>query len=204
MELKNRTNKNTRKEKSVMTRHVDISDLNEKLIYTTRKANKTCANLVKHLRLMLRPKSLKSFKETYTNEKEIEKFANEFLISHVISVKQVNTDIMLQIKNRRNSKIHKFEVVEYDEIFKDFTNETYKENPLLSFSGFGAEKEIKELFEKMHGKKEKTFKRVLAFHKEDDLIFIRHYIHRITDNTKDYVVSLKEIGPKITLKHINN
>ncbi len=61
---------------------------------------------------------------------------------------------------------------------------------------------MKNLFSSF-GKKAKPFKRVLNISEIDDKIYFRHYFYTVDDLEEKYKVSLKEIGPKITLKLIN-
>lgn len=59
--------------------------------------------------------------------------------------------------------------------------------------------EYKHLFESF-GKNQNVFQRALHFDIQDDFINIRHYFILTKDTENNYRVSMREIGPRLTLK----
>ncbi|KAL6121008.1 hypothetical protein NUSPORA_02149 [Nucleospora cyclopteri] len=183
-----------------VTKKINKHEFCNKLIFTVKKPSKKIEKLCKQLRRIFMPLSLPNIKETSIKQKDCEKFADEFSISHLIFVYEKNSKIYVDITDRIQNETHNFELVKYDETFKNFPNVMYKEHPFISMSGNNNQTEL--FFRKMYKEYKGNFKRILHFEFEDDFIFIRHYCYRINDNEKNYKVKMTEIGPRIDLKKI--
>lgn len=169
-----------------------------KMVFTSKKPNKNIQNLCKQLRMILKPEVLLDNENLHINETKLDRFATEMNLSHYVSVKLVQNCIEMELVDRKTGIAIKYTITEYQNNFKNYSNEIYKEKPFLSTEGLTKEELsfTKELF---NTKQTKDFRRVLMFKREGNNLYIRHYLHKVANDTSNFVVKLFEIGPRLTL-----
>ena len=175
-----------------------------KMIFTTKKPNKNVKRMVDQMRMFFRPETLYENENMFIREKDIEKFTSQMMTSHYLFVRSTGADkIEIDIVDRRNKNKITYKLIDYENNFKTYKNEIYKERALLSVNGFDESPQEKEMFEGLFVRDlKKKFRRVLLISKEDDAVYIRHYMYKSADDTKNYIVTLCEIGPRFTLRRI--
>ncbi|OQS55846.1 hypothetical protein EHP00_388 [Ecytonucleospora hepatopenaei] len=175
------------------------SDWKYKMIFTTKKPSKKLKNLCKQLRTILRPEALFDNENDFIKESELDKFTTQMNVSHYFFVKQEQKDIFINFFDKKHSKSFLYKVIEYTDNFKVYPNEIYKEKPLVSFKGLEGEEKIS--FESLfYGSNTKKFRRILLITREKQILYIRHYLYKVANDISNYIISLNEIGPRLTLE----
>ncbi|ORD98552.1 hypothetical protein A0H76_2286 [Hepatospora eriocheir] len=208
---KNNNNNNNNDDKNnVINNNNDQEILYErKLILTTNKPSKKLKIICKHLRMLLRPHSLYKMKEFNIPIKDVIKDSEELSVAHIIYCMENK----LIIGDRKEKVSYYFDLVEYENNFKMFKDFYYKDSPFVKIyynrndmtdDQIEIDKELSKVFEKFGTveSKLKDFKRLLQIFFENGLIYIRHYCYSIEDVESNFKVSLREIGPRFTLKFI--
>lgn len=163
-------------------------------IVTTRDPSKTTESLCKNLRKILSPDCLSKM-EVNPKMQDLADVAHQLLVKQIIYISEHH----IKIASLPNGPTYLFEIVSYDNTFKNFSPEYYSSVPFLTFDGKSS---IKPIFQEFGQSNSADFKRVLHFHFKKDLIYIRHFFKSTEDTEDNFRVHLKEIGPKITLKFI--
>lgn len=166
-----------------------------KLVITNRNPTKCSVKLCTQLRKLFDPECMTHLKEKHPRFKDCLEMADHYMISHIIVI----SDSVMQVGVRPNGPTHTFKILEYEDNFKNFHSDFYRKAPFITFDGKSA---LKTAFERF-GRAEPGFKRTLHFLFEDEKIFIRHYSIKERDSDDNFVVGLKEIGPRLTLQLVN-
>lgn len=160
-------------------------------VVTVRNPSKRVEGICKQLRKMLSPDCL--FKiEMNPKLQDLLDTSNQLLVKQVIYI----SENQIKIANLPNGPTHTFQIVEYENNFKSFSNEIYKIPPFITVDGKSS---LKPLFLEF-GQNNQISKRVVHFHLKDDLIYIRHFTTHTEDLDDKFKVCMKEIGPRFTLK----
>lgn len=163
-------------------------------VVTVRNPSKKVEGICKQLRKILSPDCL--FKiETNPKLQDLLDTSNQLLVKQVIYI----SENQIKIANLPNGPTHTFQIIEYENNFKSYSNEIYKIPPFITVDGKSS---LKPLFLGF-GQNNKISKRVVHFHLKDDLIYIRHFTTHTEDLDDKFKVCMKEIGPRFTLKELD-
>lgn len=161
------------------------------LTMTVRDPSKITEGMCKQLRKVFMPNSLTKL-EMNTRMQDVIDVSDQLLITEIVYLSKDELKIAVMPKG----PTFIFNIVEYDNNYKNFSMDLYREPALITMDGKWAHKNIFEGF----GTRGGDSKRALHFHFKNDLIYIRHYYISTEDLEDKFKVGLKEIGPKLTLK----
>ncbi|KAI4292581.1 hypothetical protein PAPHI01_1855 [Pancytospora philotis] len=163
-----------------------------KLVITNRNPTKAATKLCKQLRETFAPDCLTHIKDKHPRIKDYLEMADAHMISQIVVV----SDKLLQIGCRPSGPTYSFRIVDYKDDFKKFSPELFRQPPFVTFDG---RSDLKPVFERL-GKNEPGFKRTLHFLFDGDRVLMRHYSMKQKDDTDNFVMGLREIGPSLTLE----
>lgn len=170
---------------------VKRSMLMHSAVVSVRNPSKKSETICKQLRKILSPDCLSKI-EINPKIQDIVDASSQLLIKQIICVSEDKIKVALL----PSGPTYLFKIIGYEDNFKNYTNDIYKSAPFITFEGKSS---IKTLFQNF-GTTDRPARRALHFHFDDSLVHIRHYFTS-TENTDDnFVVRLKEIGPKLTLE----
>lgn len=161
------------------------------VVISVRSPSRKSEIICKQLRRLLTPDCLSKM-EINPKLQDVADVSADLLVKQILYISEHN----IMIAPLPNGPTYVFEIVEYEDNFKNYSSELYKDIPFITFNG---KSELKQLF-KDFGTEETLSKRVLHFHFKNELVYIRHYSFATIDGDDNIVVQLKEIGPRFTLK----
>lgn len=195
--FRRRNKKEKKQTKEVQTNEPESSFKKSMLlnsaIITVRNPSKRVKALCKYFRKILSPDCLTKL-EANPKIQDLLYVSQQLLIKHIIYI----SELEITIASLPNGPTYLFKIIDFEDNFKNYSNDIYNNPPFLTFNG---KSNIKPLFQQF-GVTDKSSKRALHFHFDDSLIYIRHYLISDRDTDDNFVVRLEEIGPKITLKLI--
>lgn len=168
--------------------------LKNKLVITSKKPSKPNKQLCLQLRKVFEPDCMANLKETSQRFRDCLEVADAFRISHLLFI---SADRIV-IGQRPRGPTYSFKILEYKGGLESCPSEFYSKPAFVTFDGTS---ELKCLFERF-GRTVEGFRRVLHFCFIDDIVYIRHYRTVMKDTDDNFVVGLKEIGPRLTLKYL--
>lgn len=160
-------------------------------VVTVRDPSKSTENLCKNLRKVLSPDCLTKL-DINPKMQDLADVAHQLLVKQIIYL----SEHVAKVAILPNGPTYVFDIISYEDNFKNFSTEIYKSAPFLTFDG---KSPLKQLFQHF-GQSEKDSKRVLHFHFKDELVHIRHFMKTTEDTEDNFKVHLREIGPKVTLR----
>lgn len=160
-------------------------------VVCVRSPSKRCEAVCKQLRKILTPECLSKM-EINPKLQDVADVSSELLIKQIIYISEHN----ITIASLPNGPTHTFKIVEYDDNFKNYPSDLYRTVPFITFEGKSSLKTVFQSF----GTEDSLSKRVVHFHFQNDLTYIRHYSVSTVDTDDNFVVRLKEIGPRLTLQ----
>jgi rRNA maturation protein Rpf1 len=164
-------------------------------VVTVRDPSKKAENFCKTLRKILSPECLNKM-EINPKMQDLADCAHQLLVKQIIYI----SENVIKIATLPNGPTYSFEIISFDNSFKNFTSDLYRTVPFLTFEGKSPLKQVFLQFGKSAQDSDADFKRVLHFHFKSGMIYIRHFFKTVEDTDDNFKVHLKEIGPKITLK----
>lgn len=170
------------------------SMLTNSAIVTIRDPSKKCEGLCKNLRKILSPDCLTKL-EINPKIQDLADVALQLFVKQIIYISE--RDVKISVLP--NGPTYSFDLISYENSFKNFPGEIYSTSPFLTFEG---KSPIKPIFQSF-GQVSPDFRRILHFHFKHDLIYIRHFLKTTEDTDDNFKVHMREIGPKITLKYID-
>lgn len=169
--------------------------LYKKAVVASKNALKDVRHLATQLKAILAPETITIPKNEKPDVCEYLEMGDHYQISHMIVV---NKNI-IKIGMRPTGPTYIFKIVEYVDNFKSFHPRFYLKPPFITFDG---KSKLKDIFGRF-GKNEDGFMRILHFNFEGEMVYLRHYARNIENNDDAMKVSLKEIGPRLTLSLIS-
>lgn len=160
-------------------------------VVTVRNPSKRTESICKQLRKILSPDCL--FKlETNPKMQDLLDVSPQLLVKQIVYLSEQE----MKIACLPAGPTHVFKIIDYQNNFKNFSQEVYSELPFVTTHGKSITKTMFQSF----GSVDRHSKRALHFHFKDDLVYIRHFVTSVANLEDKFRVGLKEIGPRLTLK----
>ncbi|ELA42082.1 uncharacterized protein VICG_00931 [Vittaforma corneae ATCC 50505] len=192
---RNKAKANAKKLSNDQKDNADLEVRKSMLIYSAvvsvRHPSKKAEAVCKQLRKILSPDCLSKI-EVNPKLQDIVDVAAQLLVKQIIYISENEIRIALL----PTGPTYSFKIIEYENNFKNFPNDIYWTTPFITFEGKSSTKTLFQNFGTMN----RSARRALHFHFDDDLVHIRHYATSIQNTDENFVVHLKEIGPKLALK----
>lgn len=177
--------------KTLEDKEIKKSDLINILTMTVKNPSKATEGLCKQLRKIFMPNSLNKI-EINPKMQDVIDISDQLLVTQVVYLSKDEIKIAVMPKG----PTYTFKIDEYDNNYKNFTMDLYKEPAFITTEGKCSYKNIFECL----GTGEGEFKRALHFYFKNDLVYMRHYCTSTEDLEDKFKVCLREIGPRLTLK----
>jgi len=160
-------------------------------VVCVRSPSKKSEAICKQLRRILTPDCLSKM-EINPKLQDVADVSAELLMKQIVYISEHS----ITIASLPNGPTYTFKIVEYEDNFKNYQSDLYKTVPFVTFEGKSSLRSVFQSF----GTEETLSKRVLHFHFINDLTYIRHYTVCTEDGEDNFVVRMKEIGPRLTLQ----
>lgn len=177
--------------KSHDTLKSNAPDLTNTLVMTVRSPSNATKTLCKQLRRVFAPNCLSKL-EINPRMQDVIDVADQLYAKQIVYISEGE----IRIACMPQGPTYRFSIIEYESEYKNYPADIYRYPAFITTEGKSSCDHVFQHF----GKNETGFRRALHFCFDEDLTRMRHYCTTVEELEEKFKVSMREIGPRLTLR----